>query len=99
MTPLLVQLLMDPYPAVRAIAARSLGRQPGFENIGLDGWAPSAERRDAAERAARKWASARRAKGEPLGLAFLFAPGDPLPPDLLDRLHRQRNDHRVDLAE
>ncbi len=88
---------MGPYPAVRAIAARSLARQPGFGDV--DAWAPSAERRDAAARAVRHWATARRAKGEPLDLAFLFAAGDPLLPDFLDRLLRQRNERRIDLAE
>ncbi len=88
---------MDPYPAVRAIAARSPARQPGFGDV--DARAPSAERRDAAARAVRHWATARRAKGEPLDLAFLFAPGDPLPKDFLERLLRQRNERRVDLAE
>ncbi len=97
MTPLLANLLMDPYPAVRAIAARSLARQPGFSNV--DAWAPLAERRDAATQAIRRWETQRRAKGEPVDLAFLFAAGDPLPPDLLERLQHQRNDRRVDLAE
>lgn len=99
MTPLLAHLLMDPYPAVRAIAARSLTRQPGFGDLDVDAWAPPADRRDAAERAVERWATARRARGEPLDLGFLFTAGGPLPPDLLDRLQRQRNDHRVELAE
>jgi hypothetical protein len=99
MTPVLVHLLMDPYPAVRAIAARSLARQPGFSDVDVDAWAPPAERRDAAKRAFGRWATARSSKGEPLDLAFLFTAGAPLPPDLLDRLQRQRNDRRVDLAE
>ena len=52
------------------------------------------------EEAARRWGAARAAGEEPLHPRFLFDdPDRRLPSDLLDRLHAQRNDRRVDLAE
>lgn len=100
MAPLLAQLLMDPYPAVRAIAARSLRRQPGFADFAVDGWAGEAERRARAVAAAQRWGAARAAAGEPLDLGFLYDdPSGALPADLLDRLHARRNDRPLSLAE
>ena len=98
MTPILTHLTMDPYPAVRAIAARSLAAQPGLADVAVDAWAGPDPRRAAAEQALRQWATARSDRGEPLDLGFLFT-GAPLPADFLERLHRQRNDSRVHLAE
>jgi hypothetical protein len=51
MAPFLAILLDDPYTAVRYIAARSLRRLPGWEDLAYDHLAPPEERRAASARA------------------------------------------------
>jgi predicted CXXCH cytochrome family protein len=60
--PWLASALLDPYAAVRFIAARSLRRLKGFESVAVDPSAPEAPRRVAVEAAFAIW---ERAHGRP----------------------------------
>ncbi len=100
MAQLLAQLLVDPYDAVRYLAFWSLRRQPGFENFDYDYMGPPEARREAAQRAARRWRERRVAAGEPTDPTFLIDdPSGMLPDRILDAMLAQRNDGRVWLRE
>ncbi len=90
MAQLLARLLVDPYPAVRYVAYRSLRRQPGFVDFEYDYMAPREGR----------LAAARRAAGAPTDLSFLIDdPEGKLPDRIFERIASQRSDRRVSLAE
>ncbi len=90
--PLLIELLDDPYAAVRFNAGRSLERWPGFEGLGYDFVAERSERRAAQERARGILRAAGRA-GE---LAGLLPGGDAA---TIDALRRARDERAVYLRE
>ena len=96
--PYLIELVDDPYDAVRMIAARSLARVPGFERADFDALA-SPERRAAAAQALRAhWAEQ---PGPPTGAgaATLFDAQGQLRPGEFARLRAQRDDRPINLAE
>ena len=98
LVPYLVELMDDPYDAVRMIASRSLAAIPDFAPGGFDPLASAAQRADAAralrERAAG-FAAASRSPGE---AALLDARGRLLAGELA-RLRAQRDDRPLNLAE
>jgi hypothetical protein len=99
-TPFLAQLLVDPYDAVRYVAARSLRAQPGFADLAFDFVGPPEDRAAVAREVAISWAEARRAAGEPTDPRFLVEdPHGELSADLFDAILAQRSQRRVDLAE
>jgi hypothetical protein len=53
--PFLIQLLDDPYDAVRIVATRALRSHPELRDLALDPLAPPAERRESAMRALAAW--------------------------------------------
>lgn len=100
MTPFLVQLLVDPYDAVRFNAEQALRRQPGFEDLDYDFIASTDARRAAAERAGARWQSLPPPAGQIADArALLVDPDGVLPPDVFRRLLARRNDRPFALAE
>ncbi len=98
LVPYLVDLMDDPYDAVRMIASRSLTTIPEFAHAGFDPLA-SADQRSAAARSLReRWLEHPLARSTP-GVATLFdAQGRPLVAELA-RLRAQRDDRPLSLAE
>jgi len=96
--PFLAQLLVDPYPTVRAVALASLRRQPGFESFEGDPSGPPLEREAARQRALDTW-NARRGPGSTTSPAVLMGPRGQLRTALFQELLRQRDDRTVYLAE
>ena len=98
--PFLATLLEDPYPAVRFIARRSLGQQPGFDRFEFEVMAPPEKRAAAALAAKERWRRARRAADKPDEPTYLLdkARGDP-EPNVFERLYAQRDNRVVNLAE
>ncbi len=70
--PLLAELLKDPYPAIRFIAARSLRAFSGFENLEFDQEWSLEKRGETALAVVGKWNEAHRAVGEPVDRATLI---------------------------
>jgi hypothetical protein len=96
----LAPLLIDPYPAVRSIAGRSLRSLPGYEDFAYSWVDPPEERAAAAAKTAQHWRERRRAAGQPGDLGFLLS-GDGSPAELriLSQLRQQRDDRPVRIAE
>jgi hypothetical protein len=100
MIPLLVEMLMDPYSAVRFIAHRSITTIPGYEAFEFDYLASPEERRATAMTIAAHWAQQPRAP-QPEGLAARV-PVDQhggVDQALLARLRAGRDNRRIYLAE
>ena len=98
LAPYLAQLLVDPYDAVRYIAYRSLRRLPGFNAFRYDFVGPPADRERARRSVIEQWRRAG-AAGPRLREAILIGRNGRLRQDLVARLLRQRDDHRVRLQE
>jgi hypothetical protein len=98
MVPYLVDLMDDPYDAVRMIASRSLAKIPGFEPDAFDPLAPAARRADAA-RALREHAAGFVAAAENPGSAALLDASGRLNAAELARLRALRDDRPLNLAE
>ena len=94
----LAHLLDDPYSAVRYIAARSLKRQPAFNNFTYDFVGSSAHRATMQERAFLFWQQSRPATLDRTGPQILIN-GRTLQREVFDQIARQRDDRRVDLRE
>ncbi|HVS16551.1 MAG TPA: multiheme c-type cytochrome [Thermoanaerobaculia bacterium] len=99
MPPFLIQLLDDPYDAVRIVAARALKRHPELAGLEVDPLAPPAVRRQAMARALDTWralpADLRRD-----ALSLLDDPEGRLGGgEVFVRLLRQRDDRVVILTE
>lgn len=98
--PLLGQLLLDPYDAVRITAGRSLQKQPGVAELEYDAMAPADERRGVADRVQTLWKQRLLAMGPSADPRSLIDdPNRQLPPNLFELLRRQRNDRVVALRE
>jgi hypothetical protein len=96
--PYLAQLLVDPYPTVRAVAFASLRRQPGFESLAYDFAGPAEAREGARRRALEIW-NARRGPSSATSPALLLDSRGRLRGALFEQLLRQRDDRTVYLAE
>jgi hypothetical protein len=95
--PYLVDLMDDPYDAVRMVAARSLARIPGFAESGFDPLAAT-DRRAAAARALRERSEPIPAGTESAGATLFDAQGRRRA-DEVARLRAKRDDHPLTLAE
>jgi hypothetical protein len=97
--PYLTQLLDDPYPAVRYIAARSLRRIDSFHDFEYD-FVGSAEHRQEAQRRARGiWESRRDARLDQTGEAILIDAEGRLDRSTFHELLQRRDDRDIDLKE
>jgi predicted CXXCH cytochrome family protein len=96
--PYLANLLNDPYPAVRFIAARSLRLVEGFADFEYDFLGDEDSRRAAKRKALDVW---EQAPGSPdrRGSAILLDETGRLDQTTFDRLLKQRNDKDLDLNE
>ncbi len=101
MTPILAQLLDDPYDAVRFIAARSLRSTPGFQSFPYDFVAPQKDRYASQLAAMRVWDGAGRGTSVPPAsrTALLLGPDGALRVSEMLRILKERNDRPVLLRE
>lgn len=102
MTPFLVQLLPDPYDAVRYMAHRSLRTMPGYREVGYDFVGPAQERVDAGWRILADWQQhvARLPASErPPGGAVLVEPNGEVQAEILQRLLSERDNRIIELDE
>lgn len=67
--PLLAQLALDPYEAVRFLALRSLAKLPGYQDSQVDHLAPPRKRREAQARLLESWAGPGAGLADPQRLA------------------------------
>ncbi|MDG2207465.1 MAG: C cytochrome precursor, partial [Pirellulales bacterium] len=99
MVPLLAQLLVDPYDAVRSRAALTLRTILGDDNLDYDFLAPEADREAAQADVLRNWeARAMVRKGDVMS-ELLLKPNGQLDQERFDRLLRWRDDREVFLSE
>jgi len=99
LAPYLAQLLVDPYPAVRFIAARSLQHLDEFAEFDYDYVANAEHRSDARGRVLDIWNSSRSQGSPTIGNAILILPNGELNQKMFDRLVGQRDDHVMSLDE
>jgi hypothetical protein len=95
--PYLGQLLLDPYGAVRFIAARSLRRLEGYKEIDYDFEFPVEKREAVVERIRQQWSREPGDMGD-RGAVLVDESGQ-LDWDVFRRLLGTRNDRRINLAE
>ncbi len=95
--PILASLLMDPYPAVRYIAGRSLSQLPGFNGFEFDFLSSTSQQEAARERALKIW----RQSGRPAGTTnqFLGQPDEARMLSWLEERRRRRDDRPIYLKE
>ena len=99
MAPLLIQLLNDPYHAVRLIAHRSISDLPGFENFQYEFLAPSKARMRAQEQALATWQDQQNGSStSPRAAVLLGDDGQPNWPKL-KRLLSERDDREMRILE
>ena len=99
LSPFLIQLLLDPYDAVRFIAYRSLRKQPGFKDFKTDCFTTNAERYEIVKRAGRIWNRVYNASKRTSNNEILFDPKGNLHIDEIKRLLKLRDDRPMMLAE
>lgn len=99
LSPFLIQLLLDPYDAVRFIAYRSLRKQPGFKDFETDCFTTYAERYEIVKKAGRIWNRIYNASKRTSNSEILFDPQGNLHIDEINRLLKLRNDRPMMLAE
>jgi hypothetical protein len=96
---ILSQLLADPYPAVRFIAARSLRRLKGFGDLEYDPDWELEKLREAAQATASRWSKVHKQAGGKADLATLIASPGKLDQARFEALLQKRNEKRVVLNE
>ena len=101
MAPYLLELLDDPYDAVRLIARRSILTLPGFETLAFDELAPPVRRAERVAALRSEWAETSRAPAPSggRGPATLFDAQGALEVDAFRRLLRDRDDRPLELLE
>jgi hypothetical protein len=99
MAPQLIQLLDDPYDAVRYGAGRALRSVPGFSTFTTDFIAGTRTRRQVQLAAMRQWDGSRGADRAAFGASVLLGPDGSLLVDEMLRLIRQRSQRRMLLRE
>ena len=97
--PFLAQLLVDPYAAVRYIAARSLRQTPGSPAFDYDFVGPPDEREKAALQVTAAWSRSFPAKTNCIGAQILISADGRLASDQFAQLLRGRDDRPVNLRE
>lgn len=98
LVPYLVELMGDPYDAVRIIATRSLRTLPGLAEAQFDELAAPGARAAAAAAIRERWVSPASLRSEP-GQATLVDAHGRIDPGELARLRQRRDDRPVNLAE
>ena len=96
MAPYLAQLLEDPYPAVRFIAARSLRMLPEFDGVAYDFVGPSRHRSQARTQVMEAW---RRRSDKPAAAHLLIDSSGVFNQREFERLLKQRDNRKVVLSE
>ena len=96
---ILSQLLADPYPAVRFIAARSLRRLKGFDDLEYDPDWELEKLREAAQATASRWSKVHKQAGGKAALATLIVSPGKLDQARFEALLQKRNEKRVVLNE
>jgi predicted CXXCH cytochrome family protein len=94
--PYLAMMLEDPYPVVRYIAARSLRRQSGFQQINYDYVAAPEALHQASQSALAQWAAGAHPQA---GTSRLIQPDGRLDQSVVTTLLRGRNNRPMDLNE
>jgi hypothetical protein len=95
----LIELLDDPYSAVRYIAARALRAQPGFGDFAYDFVADPSSRRERMTSALARWEARQRKKRASRDPALLFDESGRVMLPLLTELEASRDDRPVVLSE
>jgi predicted CXXCH cytochrome family protein len=96
LAPYLATLLDDPYAAVRYIAARSLKRQPGFENFSYDYVGGADSLRRSRESALAEWQARAKPQDNP---GLLLQPDGGLEWSKVAGLQAERDNRSMDLNE
>jgi len=96
--PFLLQLLQDPYPAVRYIAARSLKALPDYADMDYDFLSDQPQATAAGEKLLLLWQQTKRAQLQGRRQLLMDEEGK-LDRAWLERLLKDRDDRRVFLAE
>jgi Cytochrome c552/Cytochrome c554 and c-prime len=99
LTPFLVELLNDPYDAVRFIASRSLATVPGYADLHYDFTWPSQRRVPAALGFLERWRQRRAIVGIRTNPELLFDSVGAVQAKTVTRLLQQRNNRPVSLRE
>lgn len=97
--PYLANLLVDPYHAVRYVAARALRSLPGLESFEYEYMDEPDARAAAAARAFEQWERTRAPDSRVAEPRVLFGEGGVLDRDALARLVAQRDERRIFLVE
>jgi hypothetical protein len=97
----LLELLDDPYAAVRAIAARSLRAQPGFGDFTVDvtSLVSETERKQGIEAGLRRWETLVKRQPAPHDAALLFDERGSVMLSRLEELQAERDDRPIVLSE
>lgn len=98
MAPVLTQLLLDPYDAVRFIAGRTVKSLPGLEDVQYDSTAPPSQFSDEAKRVLKIWSLQRRSPSGGRSRVLLDDRGRFLDTEM-SRLLRLRDRKNVELVE
>lgn len=96
MPPHLALMLVDPYPAIRYIAHRSLRRLPGFEEFEYDHLGPPARAGAARTSVYEKWKQTAKPSPRP---HLLFGPDGQLRTDEFERIVVQRDNRTIVIQE
>jgi predicted CXXCH cytochrome family protein len=98
MSPLLAILLADSYPAVRAVATRSLRTLPDYTDFEVDPWRPNALGGPAKKRALARWEEAPPAATRRGNEVLVDGTGDP-DWEIIRALLAERDDRVVQIIE
>lgn len=99
MVPLLAQLLVDPYDAVRSRAFLTLNSIPGYEKIVYDFLAPESDRDAARDEVLQSWDAQAGSRTDRADAELLLEPNGHLNRAAFDRLLRWRDDRDIFLSE
>ena len=99
MVPLLSQLLIDPYDAVRSRAAIALQTIPGFEDLDYDFLAAEKDRSQAKANVMQRWKGRKNLRKSTKQEPLLLQSSGGLDQQNFDRLLRWRDDRNVFLSE
>ena len=99
LAPYLGELLEDPYPAVRYIAARSLRRLNGFKDLDYDFMGTPGQFAATHQTVLARWRPAAPAKGTADRSPILLRPDGALDQAAFAQLLRRRDNHPMDLHE
>jgi predicted CXXCH cytochrome family protein len=97
--PFLARLLVDPYSAVRYIAARTVRTLPAFSDLRYDFIGPEEERKAAASEVIRRWMTSIRESPVKAGSHLLIDEKEGLNQAAFDRLWNERDDTLSFLSE